>query len=177
MKQVYIGGEYTLSIITTEQGRTRKLVTVAVLAVAVVVSAITAAYALSANTTETYAYLPEHSVYFYDTAGEYAWASREVDTLAVAGVIKGGGTHLFYPGNAITRADFIVMLDRAYGMSEALDNGQVNSNGSFVDVPSSAYYSKAVIAAKAFGIAAGTATGESSNARLTAQRSNWATVR
>ena len=50
--------------------RTRKLVTVAVLAVAVVVSAITAAYALSANTTETYAYLPEHSVYFYDTAGE-----------------------------------------------------------------------------------------------------------
>lgn len=111
--------------------RTRKLVTVAVLAVAVVVSAITAAYALSANTTETYAYLPEHSVYFYDTAGEYAWASREVDTLAVAGVIKGGGTHLFYPGNAITRADFIVMLDRAYGMSEALDNGQVNSNGSF----------------------------------------------
>ena len=140
--------------------RTRKLVTVAVLAVVVVVSAITAAYALSANTTETYAYLPEHSVYFYDTAGEYAWASREVDTLAVAGVIKGSGTHLFYPGNAITRADFIVMLDRAYGMSEALDNGQVNSNGSFVDVPSSAYYSKAVIAAKAFGIAAGTATGE-----------------
>ena len=65
--------------------RTRKLVTVAVLAVAVVVSAITAAYALSANTTETYAYLPEHSVYFYDTAGEYAWASSEVDTLAVAG--------------------------------------------------------------------------------------------
>ena len=39
--------------------RTRKLVTVAVLAVAVVVSAITAAYALSANTTETYAYLPD----------------------------------------------------------------------------------------------------------------------
>ncbi|MFQ9975300.1 MAG: hypothetical protein ACLRVN_02920 [Butyricicoccus sp.] len=37
--------------------RTREAVTVAVLAVAVVVSAITAAYALSANTTETYAYL------------------------------------------------------------------------------------------------------------------------
>ena len=167
--------------------RTRKLVTVAVLAVAVVVSAITAAYALSANTTETYAYLPEHSVYFYDTAGEYAWASCEVDTLAVAGVIKGGGTHLFYPGNAITRADFIVMLDRAYGMSEALDNGQVNSNGSFVDVPSSAYYSKSVIAAKAFGIVAGRSSRSSlslgrmrwcsSNARLTARRSSWAPVR
>ncbi len=57
------------------------------------------------------------------------------------------------------------MLDRAYGMSEALDNGQVNSNGSFVDVPSSAYYSKAVIAAKAFGIAAGTATVSFSRSR------------
>ncbi len=78
-----------------------------------------------------------------------------IDTLAVAGVIK-AGTHLFYPGNAPS----IIVLDRAYGMSEALDNGQVNSDGSFVDVPSSAYYSKAVIAAKAFGIAAGTATGE-----------------
>ena len=82
--------------------RTRKLVTVAVLAVAVVVSVITAAYALSANTTETYAYLPEHSVYFYDTAGESTRLPREVDTLAVAGVIKGGGTHLFYPGNAVS---------------------------------------------------------------------------
>ena len=164
LKQVYIGGEYTLSIITTEQGEYYE-------------KNAKAGDRCSAGGCggrkrdhgslcterehqETYAYLPEHSVYFYDTAGEYAWASREVDTLAVAGVIKGSGTHLFYPGNAITRADFIVMLDRAYGMSEALDNGQVNSNGSFVDVPSSAYYSKAVIAAKAFGIAAGTATGE-----------------
>ena len=52
-------------------------------------------------------------------SGCLLYTSSEVDTLAVAGVIKGGGTHLFYPGNAITRADFIVMLDRAYGMSEA----------------------------------------------------------
>ena len=137
--------------------RTRKLVTVAVLAVAVVVSAITAAYALSANTTETYAYLPEHSVYFYDTAGEYAWASSEVDTLAVAGVIKGGGTHLFYPGNAITRADFIVMLDRAYGMSSALESGAVTAQQDFSDVPSGQYYAKSVAAARALGVATGTA--------------------
>ena len=129
--------------------RTRKLVTVAVLAVAVVVSAITAAYALSANTTETYAYLPEHSVYFYDTAGEYAWASSEVDTLAVAGVIKGGGTHLFYPGNAITRADFIVMLDRT---ALKLGTGSVSS---FSDASRISNYAKpsvsALVGAKVIG--------------------------
>lgn len=171
--------------------RTRKLVTVAVLAVAVVVSAITAAYALSANTVETYAYLPEHSVYFYDTAGEYAWASSEVDTLAVAGVIKGGGTHLFYPGNAITRADFIVMLDRAYGMSEALDNGQVNSNGSFGRCAEQRLLQQGGYRGEAFGIVAALRPARfsrsslslvrtqwcSSSARLTARRSNWARFR
>ena len=139
--------------------RTQKLVLVPIMAIIVALSVLTAACAIDANTTETYAYLPEHSVYFYDTAGEYAWAAREVDTLAVAGVIKGSGSHLYYPGNAITRADFIVMLDRAFGMSDALDRGLVNSAGTFVDVPGTAYYSKSIIAAKAFGVAAGTDTG------------------
>lgn len=138
--------------------RTQKLVLVPIIAAVIALCVLTAG-AIDANTTETYAYLPEHSVYFYDTAGEYAWAAREVDTLAVAGVIKGSGSHLYYPGSAITRADFIVMLDRAFGMSDALDHGLIDSKGSFVDVPGSAYYSKSIIAAKAFGVAAGTATG------------------
>src|SRR5699024_2029559 len=102
------------------------------------------------------AYLPDHSVYFYDVAEGYAWAHREIDTLAVAGVVRGGGDHLFSPGSAITRADFIVMLDRAYGMSQALDSGAIDAQGGFVEVPGSAYYSKAVTAAKAFGVATGT---------------------
>lgn len=139
--------------------RTHKLVLVPLMALIAALSMLTAACAIDANTTETYAYLPEHSVYFYDTAGQYAWAAREVDTLAVAGVIKGSGSHLYYPGSAITRADFIVMLDRAFGMSEALDRGLIDSAGTFTDVPGSAYYSKSIIAAKAFGVAAGTATG------------------
>ena len=134
--------------------RTRKLVAVLLLVAVVAVSVLTAA--LATDTTETYAYLPDHSVYFYDVSEDYAWAYREVDTLAVAGVIRGSGNHLFYPGDSITRADFIVMLDRAYGMSAALDSGAIDAQGSFVDVPGNAYYSKSVTAAKAFGVATGT---------------------
>ncbi|WOC76694.1 S-layer homology domain-containing protein [Intestinibacillus sp. NTUH-41-i26] len=135
--------------------RTRKLAALLLLVAVVAVSVLTAA--LATDNTKTYAYLPDHSVYFYDVAEGYAWAHREIDTLAMNGVVKGGGNHLFYPGNSITRADFIVMLDRAYGMSEALDSGAIAPQGSFADVPQDAYYSKAVTAAKAFGVANGTA--------------------
>lgn len=151
------GGKYPCKGLTDKEKimtRTRKLVAAVLLVSVVAVSGVTAA--LATDTTETYAYLPDHSVYFYDVAEGYAWAHREVDTLAVAGVVRGSGDHLFYPGDAITRADFIVMLDRAYGMSAALDSGAIDAQGSFIDVPGNAYYSKSVIAAKAFGVAAGT---------------------
>nr|WP_297172870.1 S-layer homology domain-containing protein [uncultured Agathobaculum sp.] len=134
--------------------RMRKLLALVLLAAIVAVSAITAAFAM--DNTETYAYLPDHSVYFYDVAEGYSWAHREIDTLAVAGIVQGRGNHLFYPRDAITRADFILMLDRAYGMSEAIESGTVTSQGSFSDVPAGAYYSEAVAAAKALGIATGT---------------------
>lgn len=134
--------------------RTRKLVAAMLLVAVVAISVLTAA--LATDNTETYAYLPDHSVYFYDVTEEYAWAHREIDTLAVAGVIKGSGNHLFYPERAITRADFIVMLDRAFGMTDALDSGLIDSQGTFVDVPGNTYYSKSVTAAKAFGVATGT---------------------
>lgn len=135
--------------------RTRKLVAFVLLVAVVAVSVLTAA--LATDNTETYAYLPDHSVYFYDVTESYAWAHREIDSLASAGVIQGRGDYLFYPGDAVTRADFIVMLDRAYGMSDALASGAIASAGTFSDVPQEVYYSEAITAAKAFGIATGTA--------------------
>ena len=134
--------------------RTRKLLAGGLLVTAVAVSGLTAALATE-NVSQTYAYLPDHSVYFYDVSDGYAWAHREVDALSLAGVIKGSGDHLFNPESPITRADFIVMLDRAYGMSTALDNGLIASKGAFADVPANAYYSEAITAAKAFGVANG----------------------
>lgn len=139
--------------------RTCRLTAAVLLTAAVTAGAVTAcgAVAETAVTTETYAYLPDHSVYFYDVDDGYSWAFREVDTLAVAGVIQGRGDHLFYPRNAITRADFIVMLDRAYGMSSALESGAVLAQQDFSDVPSTEYYAKSVAAARALGVATGTA--------------------
>ena len=134
--------------------RIRKITAILLLAVVVAVSGLTAA--LATDEDRTYAYLPDHSVYFYDVAGNYAWARREVDTLAMNGVVQGSGEHLFYPERSITRADFIVMLDRAYGMSKALAGGLVSSQGTFSDVPQNTYYYQAVTAAKALGIATGT---------------------
>lgn len=117
------------------------------------VSALTAA--LAKNEATTYAYIPDRSVYFYDVSGDYAWASREVDALSLSGVIRGNGSYLFEPAQHITRADFIVMLDRAYGMSEALAAGEITDKGTFGDVDETAYYAQSVAAAKAWGIATG----------------------
>lgn len=79
--------------------RTCKLAAAALLTAAVTVGTVTAcAAAETAVTTETYAYLPDHSVYFYDVDDGYSWAFREVDTLAVAGVIQGRGDICFIRG-------------------------------------------------------------------------------
>ena len=50
--------------------RTRKLAAAMLLVVVVAVSVLTAA--LATDDTETYAYLPDHSVYFYDVTEQYA---------------------------------------------------------------------------------------------------------
>lgn len=148
--------------------RTRKLVALLLLVAVVAASGIS--IALASDTTDTYAYLPNHSVYFYDVSDGYAWAHREVDALALSDVVRGSGNHLFYPDQAITRADFVVMLDRAYRMSAMVSSGAVADQGSFSDVPANAYYSDAVKAAKAFSVTTGTSDGRfEPNAPLTRQ--------
>ena len=55
--------------------RTCKLAAAALLTAAVTVGTVTAcAAAETAVTTKTYAYLPDHSVYFYDVDDGYSWA-------------------------------------------------------------------------------------------------------
>lgn len=130
-----------------------KPIVVGLLLALIAVSALTAA--LAKDEVVTYAYIPDRSVYFYDVSGDYAWVSKEVDALALSGVIQGNGKYLFEPAQQITRADFIVMLDRAYGMSEALATGEITDKGTFGDVDETAYYAQSVAAAKAWGIATG----------------------
>lgn len=103
----------------------------------------------NAQQTGYYAYIPDHSIYFVDAGQGHAWACPAIDYLAGGGVVSGVGDHLFAPDQPITRADFMVMLYRAYDMSG------YTGPATFSDVPAGAYYAEAVGAAETLGIAAG----------------------
>ncbi len=90
-----------------------------------------------------------YSQYFTDMTNA-AWAVSAVDYLYEAGVVQGGGDGRFRPSEAITRADFVLMLYRAF------DLGSMGGQGSgFQDVPANSYYAQAVRTAQALGIATG----------------------
>ena len=89
--------------------RTRKLAALLLLVAVVAVSVLTAA--LATDNTKTYAYLPDHSVYFYDVAEGYAWAHREIDTLAM-----NGGSTLNGTTQSTSPAKFILKGNEIYQM-------------------------------------------------------------
>lgn len=103
----------------------------------------------AAKPSSYYAYIPDHSIYFVDADAQYDWAYPAIDFLAASNVASGVGDHLFAPDQPITRADFMVMLYRAYDMSA------YSAPATFADVPDGAYYADAVGAAETLGIAAG----------------------
>ena len=96
-------------------------------------------------------YVPDHSVYFADVAADYNWAFQEIDYLANTNVVSGTGNFIFSPAKSLTRADFILMLYRAYDMEKYV------GEGNFSDVSPNAYYADALCAARALGIATGDA--------------------
>jgi hypothetical protein len=81
------------------------------------------------------------------------WASAYVKMLYEAGVVNGTTATTFSPDTAMKRCDFILMLYRAAG------EPAVSAACSFGDVPSDAYYAKAVAWAEANGIAKGSGSG------------------
>lgn len=103
----------------------------------------------AAADTPQYAYVADQSVYFYDVAADYPWAFHEIDYLATLSVVNGTGDYLFEPEERISRADFVLMLYRAYDM------GKYAEGENFPDVPQGTYYYNAVLAAKKLGITAG----------------------
>lgn len=85
---------------------------------------------------------------FTDIGSSYAWASDAVAYLYSIGVVKGTGDLKYHPSDNVTRADFLVMLARAFDLNS-------NTTDNFSDVPPGAYYYSAVAAAKHLGIASG----------------------
>jgi chitodextrinase/O-glycosyl hydrolase len=85
---------------------------------------------------------------FHDVGSKYDWASVAINTLYANGIIKGTSESTFSPDKKITRADFVVLLVRALGLT-----ADIESN--FSDVNETAYYYEALAIAKKLGIITG----------------------
>lgn len=88
------------------------------------------------------------NVTFTDVSGHWAWTNGQIPYLVEKGVINGykesNGTNTFRPEVAVTRAEFIKMLDETFGLTKeaAID---------FSDVKSSDWFYKYYLRAKAQG--------------------------
>jgi hypothetical protein len=81
---------------------------------------------------------------FRDVPATY-WAAPDIASMAGAGVLGGFPDGTFRPEEAVTRAQFAVMLGRFFAWTSA------SAPGPFSDVPADAWYAPAVAAAVAHG--------------------------
>ena len=89
----------------------------------------------------------ENSEHFTDL-GAHGWAKDAINALAEDGIIKGTSETTFSPGNNITRADFALLLVRAFGLSS-------DDTENFADVSESDYFAKELAIARNTGIVNG----------------------
>ncbi|MBQ2742613.1 MAG: S-layer homology domain-containing protein, partial [Oscillospiraceae bacterium] len=78
----------------------------------------------------------------------HAWAKDSINALADAGIIKGTTPNTFSPANNITRADFALLLVRAFKLTS--DNAE-----NFADVNTSDYFARELAIARNTGIVNG----------------------
>ena len=86
---------------------------------------------------------------FEDVQADH-WAYLFVEYLAGLGFVNGKTNTLFYPGDSITRAEFVTILARMSGENLPA------AGGKFKDVSEGAYYAQAVAWAVSAGITKGT---------------------
>ena len=84
----------------------------------------------------------------FNDIASYSWAKKAIEVMASKGVISGTTTESFTPGSEIKRADFMLLLVKALGLS-------AKASGNFADVSANAYYADALATAKKLGIATG----------------------
>ena len=77
--------------------------------------------------------------------GGYAWAEDAINALADEEIIKGTSTNTFSPAANITRADFAILLVRAFKL--ASENSE-----NFADVSDSDYFAKELATARNTGL-------------------------
>ncbi|MBR2180440.1 MAG: S-layer homology domain-containing protein, partial [Oscillospiraceae bacterium] len=80
--------------------------------------------------------------------GNHAWAADAINALAADGIIKGTTASTFSPANNITRADFALLLVRAFNLKS--DNTE-----NFDDVTAADYFAEELAIARNNGIVSG----------------------
>lgn len=83
-----------------------------------------------------------------DTDYRGHWAESEISTWVEAGIINGYPDGSFKPNKAVTRAEFVTMLDNLFGYQDVAKNR-------YTDVDPKAWYSDAVLKASAAGVVQG----------------------
>ncbi|MBQ2743540.1 MAG: S-layer homology domain-containing protein, partial [Oscillospiraceae bacterium] len=78
----------------------------------------------------------------------HAWAADAINELAADGIIKGTTANTFSPANNITRADFALLLVRAFNLTS-------DNEGNFADVTASDYFASELAIARNTGIVNG----------------------
>ncbi|MBQ6698656.1 MAG: S-layer homology domain-containing protein [Oscillospiraceae bacterium] len=78
----------------------------------------------------------------------HAWAADAINSLADEGIIKGTSENTFSPANNITRADFALLLVRAFKLSS-------DDTENFADVSASDYFASELAVARNTGIVNG----------------------
>ncbi|MBE6911610.1 MAG: hypothetical protein E7473_03705 [Ruminococcaceae bacterium] len=86
----------------------------------------------------------ESNIRFMDL-GAHVWAVDAINALADKGIIKGTSKTTFSPGNNITRADFAILLVRAFGLSS-------ENTENFADVLPTDYFADELAIARNSGI-------------------------
>ncbi len=80
--------------------------------------------------------------------GAHDWAAEAINALADEGIIKGTSENTFSPAANITRADFAILLVRAFKLAN-------ESEENFADVSSSDYFAKELAVARNTGLVNG----------------------
>ncbi len=96
--------------------------------------------------------------------GNYGWAQPSIEYLAARGIVSGKGNNQFYPGDSVTRGEFIKIL------IGALELTNVDAASSFDDVPSLHWAYPFVSSGVKLGITNGASSSEFGvNAQITRQ--------
>ncbi|AJS61487.1 licheninase [Paenibacillus sp. IHBB 10380] len=86
---------------------------------------------------------------FHDVDARFDWAKTAIEQLAVKGIIHGTSDQTFGPGQKMRRADFVLLLVRAFDLKAEAD-------ANFKDVAPESYYYEALRVAKKIGLVTGT---------------------